>query len=66
MVISDYRKYFYGLKENPKRVFRWRVLEATGMSQASFYYKLRNGNWSKSERMVVDRIIEGASHAGEN
>lgn len=60
MVISDYYK---GLSENLKEIFRKRVLDETGMSYSSFYYKLRNHNWRKSEVVIINGIIQTLGYA---
>lgn len=60
MVISDYYK---NLTEELKKDFRNRVLEETGFSHATFYYKMRNGNWTKAEQTVINLVIEKMQHA---
>lgn len=60
MAISD---YYNSLDEEAKKEFRHRVMEETGFSYATFYYKMRNGNWTKAEVTVINSIIETITHA---
>lgn len=60
MVISD---YFRELTEDDKVAFRNRVMNETGMSYSTFYYKVRNASWSKSEATIISNIISTFEHA---
>lgn len=60
MVISDYYK---SLSENLKEKFRKRVLDETGMSYTTFYYKLRKHNWRRSEVFIINGIMQTLDHA---
>lgn len=60
MVISD---YFKKLADDDKVAFRNRVLVETGMSYSTFYYKVRHGNWTKSEETIISSIIDSFGHA---
>ena len=60
MAISD---YYNSLDKEAKKDFRRRVLEETDFSYATFYYKMRNGNWTKVETKVINSIIETIAHA---
>ena len=60
MVISD---YFKNLSEPQKVEFRQRVIEETGITYPSFYYKLRNNSWRKAELTVINNIISTIKYA---
>lgn len=63
MVIID---YYNSLTKDQKKIFRDKVLEETGISLPSFYYKVRNDVWRKSEQTIVDKIINEIVYVGEN
>lgn len=62
--IADYYKQLENRAERVK--FRTEVLDATGMGQPTFYYKLRFGLWTKPEIFVINHLMERRGHAGEN
>lgn len=59
MVVSD---YYYSLDENSKKKFRDMVIDEIGIAYATFYYKLKNNNWRKSELHIIDNIINTFNH----
>lgn len=61
MAINDYYKQ---LNEEQKVVFRNKVLSLTGWSYPTFYYKMKNNNFSKLEREAIEKIIN--EHDGED
>lgn len=60
MAISD---YYNSLDEEDRKEFRLRVMIETGFSYSTFYYKMRNGNWTKAEVTVINSIIDTMTHA---
>lgn len=60
LVFSD---YYTKLSVEKKKEFRELVIEETGMSLPTFYYKMRNKNWRKSEISIISNIINNFSNA---
>lgn len=52
------KKFYDTLDDDNKKIFVKRVLETTGWSLATFYYKLRNDNLSLLEQAAINKIIE--------
>ena len=54
MVIFD---HYSALDEQSKIKFRDDILKITGWSYTTFYYKMKNDNFSKLEREAIERYI---------
>nr|DAY94244.1 MAG TPA: hypothetical protein [Caudoviricetes sp.] len=54
IVLSE---YYEGLSNSDKKEFRENVMKQTDMSQATFYYKMRNGNWKTLEKKQISQIL---------
>ncbi len=61
MVISDYYKSLPS--DAIKNKFRDRVIQETGISYATFYYKIRNKSWTLCEEKVINDIIKSFDNA---
>lgn len=55
---------FLGDRRETKVSLRDMILDATGWSMTTFYYKMRKRNFTKTEIAVIKPIIE--SHASEH
>lgn len=54
MAISD---YYMSLDRKAKNDFRDKVLLETGIAYPTFFYKIKNNSWTKSEERVINDII---------
>lgn len=61
LVFSD---YYSKLSEEKKKELRELVIEETGISLPTFYYKIRNNSWRKSEISIISNIINQFSDVG--
>nr|DAM35948.1 MAG TPA: Transcriptional regulator FleQ factor, AAA+, ATPase, c-di-GMP [Caudoviricetes sp.] len=52
-----FRDYYDTLSDDAKEAVRSRILEESGMSYTTFYYKLRNNTFKPLERKLIDNII---------
>lgn len=69
MVISNQAilDYYAGLEDKKEKLkFRAEVMEETGIALPTFYYKIRDGLWSKAENKLIALILERRGYAGEN
>ncbi|MDE7142462.1 MAG: hypothetical protein K2O33_06200 [Muribaculaceae bacterium] len=69
MVISNHAiaEYYEQLETRADKVkFRTEILEGTGMGLPTFYYKIREGKWTKAELFVINHLMERRGYAGEN
>lgn len=55
MVFKD---YYDNLADNTKETVRNRILEESGMSYPTFYYKLRNNTFKPLELKLIKKVIE--------
>lgn len=52
-----FNNYYETLTDKEKADLRKKVLERTGMSLPSFYYKKRHGNFTKLEKEKIGRMV---------
>ena len=55
MVFKD---YYDNLADSTKETVRNRILEESGMSYPTFYYKLRNNTFKPLELKLIKKVIE--------
>lgn len=55
MVFKD---YYDNLADSTKEAVRNRILEESGMSYPTFYYKLRNNTFKPLELKLIKKVIE--------
>lgn len=55
MVFKD---YYDNLADSTKETIRNRILEESGMSYPTFYYKLRNNTFKPLELKLIKKVIE--------
>lgn len=58
MAIID---HYNALDEQRKKIFRDDILKITGWSYTTFYYKIKNDNFSKLEREAIEKYITKTS-----
>ena len=55
MVFKD---YYDNLADSTKETVRNRILEESGMSYPTFYYKIRNNTFKPLELKLIKKVIE--------
>ena len=55
--MTNIARFYYELPKARKPRFRVLVSDACGWSYGTFYYKLKNGNISKLENLVISEIM---------
>ena len=55
MVFKD---YYDNMADSTKETVRNRILEESGMSYPTFYYKLRNNTFKPLELKLIKKVIE--------
>lgn len=64
MIIND---YYDSLPTNEqKRKFKEDVLQETGMTESSFYWKRRFNKWKKGDIILITRLIEKNDYAKQD
>ena len=57
-VIEFYQK----LDKKQQKTFRENVRVLSGINYAKFFYRLKNNSWTRSELIVINRIIAGTGY----
>ena len=52
------KDYYDNLADSTKETVRNRILEESGMSYPTFYYKLRNNTFKPLELKLIKKVIE--------
>lgn len=55
---NEFRDYYSGLTDSEKENVRNIILNESGMSYTTFYYKLRNNSFKPLELKLIEKIVE--------
>lgn len=54
---NEFRDYYSGLPDDKKEELRNTIMQESGMSYTTFYYKLRNNSFKPLELKLIENAI---------
>ena len=55
--MKAFKRYYLQLSGSRKRMFKHQVMQRTGWSNSTFYYKCDHANVTKLENEVIDSVL---------
>ncbi len=64
--VNEFFNYYSNCTADLKGLIRFNVIKKCGFSYSSFYYKMRNGNFSATEITVLKKELNKSTAAYKN